>query len=71
MVGDDITALSITGEQVHYSFDETNDGRFRLSLGVQAFADGNVTSLFPVSVSWTIQFNGGGFDVVPGSCVLS
>lgn len=71
LVGDDITALSITGEQVRYSFDETNDGRFRLSLGVQAFAGGNVTSLFPVDVSWTLQFNGGGFDVVPGSCVLS
>lgn len=71
LVGDDITTLSITGEQVRYSFDEANDGRFRLSLGVQAFADGNVTSLFPVSVSWTIQFNGGGFDVVPGSCELS
>lgn len=68
---DDITRLSITGEQVYYSFDETNDGRFQLRLGVQAFADGNMTSLFPVSVSWTLQFNGKGFDVVPGSCVLS
>lgn len=69
--GDDLTSLSITGEQVHYSFDEANDGRFQLRLGVQAFADGNVTSLFPVSVTWTLQFNGKGFDVVPGSCVLS
>lgn len=70
-IGDEVTALSITGDQVHYSFDETEDDCFRLRLGVHVFVDGNVTNLFPVSASWTIRFNGGGFDTVPGSFTLS
>lgn len=70
-IGDEVTALSITGDQVHYSFDETEDDCFRLRLGVQVFVDGNVTNLFPVSASWTIRFNGGGFETVPGSFTLS
>lgn len=68
--GGNITALSISGEQVYYSFDETDGSRFRLRLGVQAFVDDNVSNCFPVSVSWTIRFNGSGFDAVPGSCEL-
>lgn len=62
--------LSITGDQVHYFFDETNDSRFRLDLGVQLLIDGLSTECFPSRVTCTLQFNGKGFDIVPGSCVL-
>ena len=62
--------LSITGDQVYYFFDETNDSRFRLDLGVQLLIDGLSTECFPSHVTCTLQFNGKGFDMVPGSCEL-
>ena len=62
--------LSITGDQVYYFFDETNDSRFRLDLGVQLLIDGLSTECFPSHVTCTLQFTGKGFDMVPGSCEL-
>ncbi len=62
--------LSITGDQVYYFFDETNDSRFQLDLGVQLLIDGLSTECFPSHVTCTLQFNGKGFDMVPGSCEL-
>ncbi len=63
--------LSITGDQVHYSFDEKHDGDFQLRLSAQAIIGDNPSPLFPIDVTWTLRFNGSGFDVVPGSCKVS
>ena len=65
-------SLYITGEQVHYSFDETTNGNFQLRLGAKFLIGDNLAeSLFPIGITWTLRFNGSGFDVVPGSCVVT
>ena len=65
-------SLYITGEQVYYSFDETSNGNFQLQLGAKFLIGDNwADPLFPINVTWTLRFNGSGFDVVPGSCKIA
>ena len=59
------------GDFVYYQFDEANDGDVRIDLTVEVYVgDDVVGTLYPGWASWTLRFNGHGFDTVPGSCVL-
>ena len=63
--------LCVTGEFVYYRFDLANDGDIIVELSVELFVGDEVVPLIvPGWVSWSLRFNGSGFDTVPGSCVL-
>ena len=59
------------GDFVYYRFDEANDGDIIIELTVELYiGDDVVPMIYPGWVSWTLRFNGSGFDTVPGSCQL-
>lgn len=64
-------SVLVTGNNVAYWFDRTRDGDIKLELTIEAFVgDDLVPIAVPGYVTWTIRFNGSGFDTVPGSCQL-